>query len=55
MVQEAEAIFACKLVHLLEASWKRADVLESLVNKLVAYYLEHILVEVFEAHFSLLF
>ena len=55
MVQETKAILACKLVHLLEASWKCADVLKSLVNKLVAYYLEHVLVEVFKAHFSLLF
>lgn len=55
MIQEAEAIIACKLVHLLEASRKSANVLESLLNELIAYYLEHVLVKVFEAHFSLIF
>jgi hypothetical protein len=55
VVQEAKAIFECKLMHLLEASWKCADVLESLVDKLIAYYLEHVLVKVFKVHFSLLF
>jgi len=55
VVQEAKAIFECKLVHLLEASWKCADVLESLVYKLITYYLEHVLVKVFKVHFSFLF
>lgn len=52
MIKKVKAIFACQLVHLLEAPWKSADVLKSLLDELLTQYLEHILVEVFKTKSS---